>query len=95
MKFIWDPDKAAINFKKHKISFELASSIFDDPFHLSIIDKHSYSEVRWISVGRSLDRKTLVVIHTDRIEVNEGEYIRIISARKATLKEKKQYEEGI
>ncbi len=92
---MWDPDKAAINLKKHKISFELASTIFDNPHHLSVIDRDVNSEIRWVSVGCALDHKTLVVIHTDQIEEKVDEYIRIISARRATVKEKRQYEEGI
>jgi uncharacterized DUF497 family protein len=64
--FEWDPKKASQNSKKHKISFELSSSIFNDPQALSIFDReHSTSfEDRWITLGISENGNLLVVVHT-------------------------------
>lgn len=90
MQFEWDVDKAEKNFKKHKITFEEASSVFYDHLAITGIDPdHSIVEERMITFGLSLSGRLLVIAHTDR-----GESIRIISARKATLKERKIYEEG-
>lgn len=94
MLFKWDQRKNSLNIKKHGISFELAASIFDDPLHLSILDKRNHQEERWITMGRAITDKILIVAHTYQ-EVERHEMIRIISARQATGKEKKQYEEGI
>ncbi|OGQ18052.1 MAG: hypothetical protein A3B70_05600 [Deltaproteobacteria bacterium RIFCSPHIGHO2_02_FULL_40_11] len=95
MLFEWDHQKNSLNCKKHRISFELAASIFDDPLHLSVPDEKRHAEERWITLGRSATGELLlVVIHTYK-ETLEHEIIRIISARKATKKEKKHYEEGI
>jgi len=95
MKFDWDPEKAIENLRKHKVSFELATTIFDDPLHLSIPDPDWRGGERWVTIGMVLNQKTLVVIHTERMIFEGSELIRIVSARKATRKEKKDYEEGI
>jgi len=95
MLYEWDPQKDLANLKKHGISFELAQTIFDDPFHLSVLEGKSISEERWVTIGKSIDSKTLVVVHTYRIFEGLNEINRIISARKATKKEAKHYEEGI
>ena len=95
MLFEWDPEKARKNLRKHKVSFEMASTVFSDPFHLSIVDPDSAGEERWITVGRSADQQSLVVIHSETHRTESGEVLRIISARKATRKEKADYEEGI
>ncbi len=78
--------------RKHRVSFERASEIFLDPFMLSIFDvEHSLKEDRWITVGKDKNDVPLVIIHTFR-ETDAGDCrIRIISARKATKKETKQY----
>jgi len=90
MQFEWDVDKAEKNLKIHKITFEEASSVFYDPLAITGIDPdHSIGEERMITFGLSLSGRLLVIAHTDR-----DESIRIISARKATLKERKIYEEG-
>lgn len=94
MLFIWDPLKAEANLKKHGVSFDLAVSVFNDPFHLSVTDGKSSGEERWVTIGLSADASTLIVIHLFK-DTDSTEVIRIISARKATRKEKKQYEEGI
>ena len=94
MLFEWDRKKNISNVKKHQISFELAASIFDDPLHLSVLDKKEHHEERWITLGQSATGELLVVIHTYK-GTPEHEVIRIISAREATKREKKQYEEGV
>lgn len=91
LNFDWDEDKAKANFKKHKISFEKAKTVFSDPFLQTFPDEeHSDEEERFVNVGCSAEGKILVVIHTER----DGK-IRIISCRKATVSEREFYEEGI
>lgn len=92
--FEWDPNKAKANLRKHKVSFEQAASIFLDPRAVTIFDKeHSESEDRWVTMGRDKNGILLVLVHTfQKIEENVCR-IRIISARKATRKEGKQYRE--
>ena len=90
LNFEWDVQKAAINKNKHGVSFEEASTVFGDPLSLTIDDPlHSISEERFIIIGKSYQQRTLVVVHTER-----GNKIRIISARLATSREKKTYEEN-
>ena len=88
--FEWDLQKAKINLLKHQISFDEACTAFEDKLSLTIFDPlHSESEDRFVLIGISIVNRLLVVVHTER-----GEKIRIISARMATLKEKKQYEKN-
>ncbi len=94
MKYFWDPRKAKSNLKKHRISFELALTVFDDPHHLSSLDTDAGEEERWVTIGVAADCLTLIVIHT-YFQGEGDEVIRIISARKATRAERRQYEEGI
>ena len=94
MLFIWDPGKAEANIKKHGVSFDLAVTVFNDPLHLSVLDGKERGEERWTTVGLAADSRTLVVVHLYR-DLGNNEIVRIISARKATRKVKKQYEEGI
>ena len=85
--FEWDEKKAVQNIKKHGISFEEAATVFGDPFSITIYDPlHSQNEDRFVILGMSNKNRLLVVIHTER-----GDRIRIISARKATKKERRQY----
>ena len=92
MKFAWDEKKANINFKKHKISFEEAKTVFFDPNALLIADpEHSDVEDRFIIMGLSNKLKILTVCHC--YHENE-EVIRIISARKANSQETKTYKKG-
>ena len=95
MLFSWDAEKSELNLRKHGVSFELAQTVFDDPLQLSVLDSRKHHEERWITIGRCADTNTLVVVHTYHAENHDIEIIRIISARKATRKEIKQYEEGI
>ena len=88
--FAWDPNKAKRNLEIHGISLDEASTAFRDTLSLTIHDPlHSDEEERLILIGNSARNRLLVVVHTER-----GENIRIISARKATKKERKQYEEN-
>jgi uncharacterized DUF497 family protein len=90
LSFEWDAGKAAGNLAKHGISFSEASTVFADPLSRTIPDPlHSHDEGRFIIVGESSAGRTLVVAHTHR-----GGAIRIISARKATPRERKDYERG-
>ena len=90
--FEWDVQKAVINELKHKVSFESAATIFHDPRALTIYDrKHSDFEDRWITSGIAGNKSILVVVHTYVETDDESVIIRIISARKATKKEIKQY----
>ena len=93
--FEWDPNKAKANVRKHKINFERAAQIFLDPFQISIYDKkHSREdEDRWITIGKNGHDILLVVVHTFQEKASDRRHIRIISARKATKREIKQYEE--
>ena len=91
MKFEWDTNKEKNNVQKHGITFEQASYVFADPFALNKYDSdHSNSEERWILLGKSLTETILVVVHTFR-EKDDIEFVRIISARKATKQEQQAY----
>ncbi|MEA5554386.1 BrnT family toxin [Anabaena cylindrica UHCC 0172] len=90
MEFEWNPNKAELNFEKHGVSFQEAATTFNDPLSVTFPDPdHSIGESRYVIIGISRFGQILVVAHTDR-----GDKIRIISARKATRKERKFYEEG-
>ena len=94
MKFEWDENKNQKNISKHSISFEDAVLIFTDKDSLSIYDEdNSENEERWITMGLHPNNVIYVVVHTYR-KVNNDEYVRVISARKATRKEIKQYFES-
>ena len=88
--FEWDPDKAVSNLAKHRVSFAEAESVFTDVHSSEIPDPdHSWTEQRFILMGQSYRGRVLVVVFTER-----GDSIRIISAREATRRERKWYEEG-
>ena len=90
MEFEIDPAKAALNLKKHRVSFEEAASVFGDPMAYTFADPdHSVGEERWLMFGLSRMDRLLAVIFTHR----RGKF-RIISARPATRNERKIYEEG-
>jgi uncharacterized DUF497 family protein len=89
MRFEWDPAKAASNAKKHKVTFELAKSVFYDDFAVQFFDEeHSSDEVRFLLLGMSSDARLLLVCHC---EMEEANVIRILSARKATQSEAQYY----
>ena len=88
MRFRSDSRKAEVNFRKHGVSFEEASTVFGDPLAASRDDPdHSVDENRYLTMGYSNRQRLLVVSHCD-----EGEEVRIISAREPTSKERRQYE---
>ena len=90
MRFEWDEDKAAANLAKHGVSFNEAATVIGDPLGWTYPDsEHSVSEERWITVGLSEGQRILVVAHKEE----EADWIRILSARQATRKERKFYEE--
>jgi uncharacterized DUF497 family protein len=87
--FEWDPAKARLNRRKHDVTFQEAASVFDDALSLTYSDPdHSSTESRFITMGRSSAGKILIIAHTD---FNDS--IRIISAREASRREKRHYEE--
>ncbi|HVG18413.1 MAG TPA: BrnT family toxin [Blastocatellia bacterium] len=89
MIFEWDHDKAVGNLKKHRVSFQEAAEVFNDPLAASISDTtHSTDESRFITIRRSAKGRILLVIYNER-----GESLRIISARLATRQEIRIYEE--
>lgn len=93
MRFEWDETKNGSNQSKHGVSFELASEVFADPLHVSIADRIEGGEQRWSTLGIVEGIVILIVAHTWRDDGDE-EVVRIISARKATRKERRSYENG-
>jgi uncharacterized protein len=88
MRFEWDRDKAQANVKKHKISFDEAVTVFYDPLAATFHDPdHSYGEPRFFTVGYSSHGRLLVVCHAERRDA-----VRLISARRATPRERKRHE---
>jgi uncharacterized protein len=89
MRFEWDASKAASNAKKHKVTFEMAKTVFYDDFAVQFFDEeHSFDEERFLLLGMSSDARLLLVCHCER---EDGDVIRIISARKATESEAQNY----
>jgi uncharacterized protein len=92
MRFEWDSAKATANARKHKVTFEAAKTVFYDEFAVQFFDgEHASSEDRFLLLGLSSDARLLLVCHCER---EDGEVIRIISARKATEREAKFYQGG-
>jgi len=90
LSFEWDEKKAKSNLAKHAVSFAEATTVFGDPLSLTIPDPaHSQVEDRFVIVGSSHRLKLLVLVHTER-----GDHIRIISARRASKRERRSYEES-
>jgi uncharacterized protein len=90
MKFEWDEAKARDNLVKHKISFEEARTVFDDPLYVDFDDPdHSQDEHRYIIIGRSNEKRVVIVSYTER-----NDTIRLISTRRVTRAERKAYEEN-
>ena len=88
--FEWDPDKAAANLKDHRVSFDEATTVFGDLLALNMPDPdHSLSEERFIVLGLSYRVRLLVVAYAEK-----GSRTRLISARPANKRERRQYEEG-
>lgn len=89
MLFEWDRAKAAANLRKHRVSFREASTVLQDPLSTTFPDPASASEQRFVTIGTSALGRLLVVAHTDR-----GETMRLISARRATRRERGFYEQA-
>ena len=90
MRFEWDPKKAAANLKKHGVTFQEAATVFGDPLAITFQDPdHSMDEERELTFGQSLQKRLIVVSHTER-----KNRTRIISARLMEHKERMIYEEG-
>ena len=90
MIFKWDPTKAATNASKHGVDFREAASVLEDSLSTTFPDTgHSRQERRFVTVGVSSKQRLLVVSHTE-----DGQTIRIISARRVTRRERRFYEEG-
>lgn len=88
--FEWDEHKAETNLKKHGVSFENATKVFDDPNHLTEQDRFENGEYRWQTIGIAGFQQLLLVAHT-YLDENNQMIVRIISARKATKAERKKY----
>ena len=90
MEFEWDPDKERTNIERHGVDFTEAATAFGDPLEVTISDpNHSVGEFRFLSLGHSSLDRVLVVSYTER-----EERIRMISARTASPRERRQYESG-
>jgi uncharacterized protein len=96
IRFEWDEAKNRANQRKHSVRFEEASQVFRDPLYVSVRDRIEGGEQRWQTLGIVGDLLLLTVAHAFREEYEQGtpiEVIRIISARRATPKERRRYEE--
>jgi hypothetical protein len=90
MEFVWDEEKAAAHVTKHGVTFEEATTAFNDPLYVDFYDPdHSDVEERYLLIGRSAANRLILVSYTERDGKN-----RIISAREATRYERRDYEEG-
>jgi len=88
VEFEWDPVKATRNLSKHGIRFADAVAVLEDEFALTVRDPFSEQEERWVTLGKDAFNRLLIVVYTWR-----GERIRLISARRATARERRAYEE--
>ena len=89
MEFEWDPEKDESNQREHGVSFAEASTVFLDPLHATVLDeRYALEELRFRTVGQTVAGRLIIVAHADR-----GDRIRIISARDATNRERRQYEQ--
>jgi hypothetical protein len=86
----WDPKKAEVNFKKHGIRFSDAEMVLYDSFAMTLEEHIVANEQRYVTVGTDAVGRVIVVVYSYRSDT-----IRLISARKASRRERKQYEEGI
>ena len=91
MRFDWDESKNQSNFRKHRIHFEIAIRVFEDPEYLTEQDREVDGEERWLTIGWIGDVMVVAVAHTVEDE-DEDLAVRIISARKATAQERRRYE---
>jgi uncharacterized protein len=100
-EFKWDPEKAASNLRKHRVSFETAARVFADPFALAEQDRFEHGEHRWQTIGLVDGHVVLTVAHTlaqasaqSPGRGGDVECVRIISARRADPKERKRYDQN-
>ena len=90
MKFEWDSSKSSANVKKHGVSFAEAQTVFYDDFAVQFFDQeHSSSEDRLLLLGMSSEARLLLICHCER---DAGEVVQLISARKATKRERAFYQ---
>ncbi len=90
MEFEWDKNKDEANLSKHEVPLDEAKTVFADPLYIDFYDPdHSDEEERYIVIGKSRQHRILIVSYTER-----DNKVRLISARKATRKEREDYEEG-
>lgn len=94
LRFEWDEEKDEINRRKHRIGFETAMLVFDDPNCLTFVERVDDGEERWHAIGAVDGRAIITVVHTYRPEGSD-EIIRIVSARRADPQERKQYVEAL
>ena len=94
MKITWKPAKNRANQKKHRLSFEAAQFVFDDPLHLTRQDRNEGGEMRWQTLGMVDGVALLLVAHTVADDDAGETHIHIISARRATKLERKRYEQN-
>jgi uncharacterized DUF497 family protein len=92
VRFEWDVAKATVNQTKHGVSFELAKRVWDDPLNMLISDRIVEGQVRWHMVGLA-GPILLVVVHTYP-DPGDDDWVRIVSARRATAHERRRYERG-
>ena len=93
--FDWDSKKALSNISKHGVAFQSAMTVFRDPLAVTILDlEHGDNEERWITLGESVSGALLVVVHTWVQTSVDRARVRIISARRATRREAREYREG-
>jgi hypothetical protein len=92
IRFDWGPNKSKSNQQKHGVSFEQGAQVFHDPYAVLRLDRIEDGEMRWHTIGQVDDLLLLLVVHTIR-EEGSVEFIRIISARRATPNERRRYEE--
>lgn len=91
MEFEWNPEKAQTNLRKHRVSFEEAQTVFNDPMFITVLDvEHSITEDRYITIGQSNRNRILLIAHAEK-----NGRIRIISAREVTRYERNFYTEGL
>jgi uncharacterized DUF497 family protein len=94
IEFDWDAAKPASNVAKHGVIFEEAMTLFRDPLVRSILERdHGSDEERWITIGESSTGNLLVVVHTWKDVDHDCSTVRIISARRSTAAEARQYRE--
>ncbi len=93
MRFEWDERKNRSNERKHGVSFDVASVVFDDPMHVMTPDRLVDGELRWRTIGEVHGKYLLLVAHT--FEEEDEDLVRIVSAREATAHERREYENNL